>query len=371
MPYTRPTLTALRNQVTQDIAAALPGADALLRFSNLNITGIAQANLANLHYGYLDWIALQATPFSATNEFLEGWAALKGVYRKGATAASGSVTFSGANAVLIPAGSRLVRGDGVTCTTLADATVGAGAVTVVATIAADPTGQGGAFGNTAVGVTMTLSQAIAGVQATGAVSAAFTGGVDVERDEALRSRMLAAYQNTPQGGARTDYEGWAKGVSGVTRAWCSPNSFGAGTVVVYVMLDASEAAFNGFPQGANGVAAGESRATAATGDQLVVANAILPLQPVTALVYVVAPTAAPVNFTISGIPAGRRSAVQTAIADVFLRTAAAIGGSTPIAFIWTAIATVSGVSDFVISMPSVDIINAAGTLPTVGNLTYT
>ena len=37
MPYSRPTLTQLRNQAAQDLAAALPGTDALLRFANLKL----------------------------------------------------------------------------------------------------------------------------------------------------------------------------------------------------------------------------------------------------------------------------------------------------------------------------------------------
>jgi len=370
MPYTRPSLSDLRTQVAQDIASALPGSDSLLRFSSLNITGVAQANLANLHYGYLDWIAKQAVPFTATDEYLEGWAALKGVYRKPATSASGSVTFVATNGVTIPAGSSVVRGDGTTGTTLSDATAASNAVTVNVKIDADSTGLTGAFGDTALAVVMTLSQAIAGVQANGVVSAAFTGGADIETDDDLMSRMLLAYQNTPQGGCSTDYTEWALTTPGVTRAWCSPNSYGAGTVVVYVMLDESEAAYNGFPQGSNGVATGESRATAATGDQLAVANVIYPLQPVTALVYVVAPVPAPINFTISGIAAAKQSTVKAAIADVFLRNGDATGGSTPIAYVWSAIAAVSGVTDFVISTPSADIVNTAGTLPTVGTITY-
>jgi uncharacterized phage protein gp47/JayE len=370
MPYTRPTLTDLRNQVAQDISAALPGSDPLLRFSNLKISGDAQANLANLHYGYLDWIALQSNPFTATDEFLEGWAALKGVYRKGAASAAGSITFYGTNGTVIPAGSGVVRGDGVTGKTNADATVVSGTAIVSATIDPDPTGLTGAFGNAAIGVAMTLSQSLSGVRANGVVSTAFTGGADIETDDSLRSRMLAAYQNTPQGGDKADYEGWVKGIPGVTRAWCSPNSFGAGTVVLYFMLDGSNAAYNGFPQGSNGVATGEPRAAAATGDQLTVTNAVLPLQPVTALVYGVAPIPLPVNFTISGIPAGKRSAVQAAIADVFFRNGSPLGGSIPIAFVWSAIASVSGISDFIITTPATDIANAAGTLPTVGALTY-
>lgn len=370
MPYERPTLTDLRNQVAQDIAASLPASDPLLRFSNLAITGVAQANLANLHYGYLDWIALQANPFTATDEALEGWAALKRVYRKPASAATGTVTFSGVNGTAIPAGSRVVRGDGMTGLTLADGVVAGGVVAVNVRMDADPSGVSGAVGNAAPGASMTLSQAIAGVQSGGVIGVAFTGGADVESSDELRNRMLIAYQREPQGGSIVDYVEWALSVPGVTRAWCLPNAAGVGTVSVHVMLDVSNAAYDGFPQGGNGVAAGEPRAAPATGDQLTVANVILPLQPVTALVYVMAPTAHPVDFSISGIPVARRTAATEAIADVFFRDGSAAGGSIPIAYVWSAIASVSGVSDFVIASPSIDISHAAGTLPTVGSVAF-
>jgi uncharacterized phage protein gp47/JayE len=126
MPFARPSLTDLRAQVAQDIASAVPGSDPLLRFSNLKITGDAQAALANLHYGYLDWIAKNAVPFTATGEFLEGWAGLIGITRKPATSASGSITFSGTTGTVIPAGVKVVRGDGVTFTSGAGATIGGG-----------------------------------------------------------------------------------------------------------------------------------------------------------------------------------------------------------------------------------------------------
>src|SRR5260363_178601 len=74
----------------------------------------AQAALAHLHYGYLDWIARQGVPFTAEDEYLEGWAALKGVYRKPAQAAAGRVTFTGAPGAVIPKGAPLVRSDGMT-----------------------------------------------------------------------------------------------------------------------------------------------------------------------------------------------------------------------------------------------------------------
>lgn len=372
MPFDRPTLTDLRGQVAQDIASALPGADALLRFANLKITGDAQAGLAHLQYGYIDWIAKQSNPFTATGEYLEAWAAVKDVYRKPAAQATGAVTFSGTNGKLIPAGTQLVRGDGVTFTTTADATVSSGSAVVQAKADADPTGLTGAFGNTDAGSTMTLGAAIDGVQSNGTVTTAFTGGADVETDDDLRARMLEAYQNPPQGGAQSDYVTWALEVSGVTRAWCTPNGYGAGTVVVYIMLDVSEAAHNGFPQGTDGVATNETRATAATGDQLTVANYIYSIRPATALVYVVAPIANTINFTISGLSTASQTtkdAISSAISSVFLRLGEP-GGTIDLSDIESEIAAISGTEGFVITSPSANITNTAGQLPILGTITY-
>lgn len=379
MPYARPTLSDLRNQVAQDIAAGLVGSDPLLRFSSLNITGTAQANLANLHYGYLDWISLQAVPFTSTGEFLEGWAALKNVFRKPATQAGsvvpGKITFNGVPGTDIPLGTPLTRGDGVGYTSTADAVVAGGGTAVVSAIAnADPTGLTGAFGNCPVNTLMTLGQAIVGVQSNGTVTTAFTGGADIEKDDSLLSRMLQAYQNVPQGGATNDYVTWALKVNGITRAWCNGNGFGAGTVVLYVMLDQTEAAHNGFPQGVNGVAAAEARpATVATGDQLVVANYIFPLQPVTALVYVCAPIAAAQNFTISGIAGAStatKAAIAAAIAGVFVQYGTALGGTVDLSYIESAVAAISGTAGFVLTVPTGNITTAVGYLPTVGTINY-
>lgn len=370
MPFLRPTLTDLRTQVAQDIASSLPGSDALLRNSNLNIMGTAQAGLANLHYGYLDWIAKQAVPFTATDEFLEGWAGLIGVVRIAARSASGSVIFNGTTGSIIPAGAKLARGDGAIFSVQSAAAVVGTTATVIATADADPAGALGAFGNTALNALMTLGQAIAGVQSNGAVTVAFVGGADLETNSALRTRMLYAYQNQPQGGSQTDYVRWALQVPGVTRAWCVANAFGAGTVTIYPMFDIARSAQNGLPQGSNGVAAAENRASPAAGDQLIVANYLLALQPVTALVYIVAPTANPIAFSISGIPAASRAAIAGAIASVFSIDGTP-GGSIPLAHVWSSIATVSGINDFVIMSPIADIANGPGQLPTVGTITYT
>ncbi|HDR9036129.1 TPA: baseplate J/gp47 family protein [Burkholderia vietnamiensis] len=369
MPFSRPTLSDLKAQVAADVQANLQGVSALLRNSVLRVITVVQAGLAYLHYGYLDWIAKQAVPWTATDEYIVGWGALKSVYQKSATEASGTATFQGSAGKTISAGETVVRGDGRTYTVQTSATVGSGGTVTVSVLDSQP----GAAGNCDAGTVLSLGTAIPGIQSSGVAAIDFTGGADVERDDAFRARVIAAFQASPQGGDQNDYILWATAIPGVSRAWCLPNGFGPGTVVVYFMMDEAEAAHSGFPQGTNGVASSETRTVAkATGDQLTVANAIYQLQPVTALVYSCAPLANPVNFSISGLStasSATKSAVNAAIADVFLRKGAP-GGTVDISDINSGIDAVPGTSGFVITAPTGNIVSAAGYLPTVGTVTF-
>ena len=383
MPFARPTLTTLQNNVASDIAAALsvlqsspvsgltapPSAGTLLRFSNLSVTGRAQAGLSNLHYGYLDWIAKQAVPFTCTDEFLEGWAALKGVYRNPAVSASGSLTFVGQVGTPLPIGTAVVRSDGVGFTTTsAGVVLAAGTVTVTATANVDTTGLTGAFGNTVLGTLMTLSKSISGIQSNGSVSSAFAGGADLESNDSLRSRMLATYQAPPQGGAQSDYVTLAMQAPGVTRAWCSPNGFGVGTVVMYLMMDVTRSAFSGFPQGLSGAATAETRSAPATGDLLTVANFMYTSQPAVGLLYAVAPAPQACNFSIQGLAAALQPAATAAISGV-LQAQGSPGGTVPFGSVWAAVASAAAGSYFALT-PSTDVVCATGHLPVLGTVTY-
>lgn len=381
MPYLRPTLSELKAQVAADIQSGLPGTDPLLRFSSFGVIGRALAGLAQLQYGYTDYIAKQSNPFTATDEFLEAWAALKGIYREPATQAGastpGQIQFAGTSGT-IPAGTSISRSDGVGYTTTSEGTVTNGIVTVGAVANADPAGLTGAFGNCAVGTVMTLGVSIAGISSSGTVTVAFTGGADIELDDSLRARMLFAYQNPAQGGSESDYVGWARAVAGVTRAWCNPVGFGPGTVVVYTMFDQAEAGNGGFPVGSNGVATGEKRGIPATGDQLAVANWIFPLRPVTALVYSCGPIPTEVNFTITGsanFTDAQKTAIEAAISGIFVLYGSPVGsgnqnGIIDLSYINSAIAAITGTQGFVITSPIANIVGTTGQLPVLGNINW-
>lgn len=387
MPFSRPTLTDLRKQVASEIASAVSGSDPLLRYSNLNITGTAQAGLAHLHYGYLDWIAKQAVPWTSTDEYLVGWGALKNTTQKDATFASGSVIYTGVAGYELDSGTSIVLGDGTTYTTTSSGIVGAnGTVTVSAT--AD---VAGAAGNCASGVVMTLGTAVTGIQSGGVAATAFTGGADQETEDAFQARVIAAYKASPQGGAKADYVTWATAVSGVTRAWTLPNGFGAGTVVVYVMFDVANATNDGFPQGSNGISGndvlpnGNPRGTVAAGDQLTVANAVYVEQPVTALVYICSPLPNTLAFTISGLSSANsttRAAVEAAVSEVLVTYGDPIAGTVDLSYIESAISSVSGSSGFVITSivgtqgetvtnyTDQNITSLTGYLPVLGGVTF-
>jgi uncharacterized phage protein gp47/JayE len=378
MPFSRPALTDLRRQTANDINAALPGVDALLRFSNLGIIGEVQAELADGIYGYLDYIALQSNPFTSTGEYLEGWAALKGVTRKAASGAIGTVTFTGTNGKTIPAGSNLTRTDGAAYTTVADVTIAAGTATaqIVATV-------GGSAGNALAGTTLFLGVGISGVSGTALAATDLAGGAEIEPDYELRGRMLAVYAKPPQGGSISDYGEWALEVPGVTRCWVKPNAMGPGSIVLLFMMDAAEAAHGGFPQGTNGCATYETRDTPATGDQLALANYLFFKQPPTALIYAVSPIPNALGFTIAGIAsanAATRSAIQGAIAAALQRDAIP-GGVTNVSAVEGAIAAVAGSAGFVITAitasagavspgASGNITSNAGALPVFGSATF-
>lgn len=379
MTFVRPTLEELRRQTQTDLQSALPGADALLRYSNLAILANILAGLSAGHYGYLDYIARQATPFTSTGEMLEGWAGLKGVTRKPATPATGTVTFTGTVGTTIPVGTSVLRGDGYAFTTTAEATVqatGRAAAPIAAIVA-------GAAGNSGAGTAFSLASGVAGIAAAGAAPAAITGGGQVETDDSLRSRMLLAYASPPQGGSASDYRQWALAVPGVTRAWVQAGGMGPSTIVLYFMMDEAQAGRGGYPAGTNGVAAAEPRDGAATGDQLTVANAIFLKQPVTPIVYAVAPRANTLSFTIagmSGASATLKAAVAAAITAALLGSAIP-GGVTNISAIEAAIAAVNGSAGFVITNIAAsagavtpgnagNITSNAGCLPALGGITW-
>lgn len=353
MPFARPTLTELRERVVTDIASRLPGmSTSLLRRSLAGILANAEAGAVHSLYGYLDFIARQALPDTAEEEYLLRWAAIwlpEG--RKEATYANGinAVRVTGTTGLPMPAGTLLVRSDGLQYYTLNDlVSTGSDLVTVAASLP-------GSTYNTAAGVQLQLLVPVTGFDSAAIVVApGITGGVDQESIEALRARVIARIQQPPQGGSKSDYETWALEVPGVTRAWVYPLELGPGTVTVRI---ANDDITTGYIPSAAVVAAAQAYIKAKA--------------PVTAEVYVLAPVSQTVPMTISISPdtTATRAAVVAELQDLFFRTAAP-GGTIPISKIREAVSVASGVNDSRIDSPTTDQTSITGNLLNLGTITW-
>lgn len=376
MPYQRPVLSDLISQANADVIAS---AGDLLPIDVLTLLATDQAGLTNLHFGHIDRVSLECTPWSAIDA-LEAWAALRKVLRIAATEASLLAIFTGPNGTPILAGGTVTRQDGEAYSITTGGTIASGSVSITIT---DNTS--GSQGNCAVGTPLTLGAAPLGVNAAGVAGTSVSVGTDAETDDALRTRMLQIYAAPAQGGSQSDYVEWAMAVPGVTRAWVTPLGGGDGTVYVYTMLDVIEAAFGGIPQGADGVATLETRDTAATGDQLAVANAIFPLRPVTALVYSKAPVAYPVAFRIIDVlpsTADMQAAITAALAAAFQRSAAPSGTAWPVTVpgspngklymsaFTAALDAVAGLQRYTLVTPNTAVTAPTGDIPTLGTITW-
>ncbi|HEL7978413.1 TPA: baseplate J/gp47 family protein [Escherichia coli] len=382
MPFERPVLSELREKSRSYVTGQLDEAGTLLRFSTLGILADVTAGMAHLHYGYLDWIALQCTPATATGEYLAAWGALKGIIRKAAVAATcDEVQFTGTPGSTVSAGAVLNRADGYQYTLDAAVNIdsdgsGSGSITAVLPDPTDDSSGGGDDGNAGAGTTLTPDVTWSGIDSTVTMISAASGGSDIEEEETYRQRVLYAYQNPPQGGASADYVQWALEVSGVTRAWCVSRALGPGTVGIYIMTDDdSEDNSAGFPDGTDGVASDEDWTfRKATGVQLTVADYVRKYQPVTAVVYVMSPVARRIDFDIQGLSdatASLKASVESAISEVLYSVDALDGsGVINLSDLYYAIADVEGTDGFILVSPDSNITLSQGELPVTGSITW-
>jgi uncharacterized phage protein gp47/JayE len=350
MTFPRPTLGTLRDLARSEVAARLPGADPALRRSVVMVLAEAMAGLAHHQYGYLDFIARQVIPDTAGGEYLDRWCRMFGLQRKPATAAGGSVTFTGTDGTPIALGTRLTRGDGVTYATTQAGTIAAGTATIAA--AAEAAGEGG---NVVAGAALTLMTAIPGLLGTVTVAAGgLTGGGGEEADAPLRERLRSRMGTPPAGGAAHDYVAWALAVPGVTRAWVFPLARGAGTVDVAFVMD------------------GRVNIIPTAGDVADVQAAVDAQRPVTADVLVYAPVAAPLAITITGLTpdnAAIRAAVEAELAAAIRRDSAP-GGTIRRSRLIEAISRAAGESHHTLTIPAADVTHAVGQIPVLGTVTY-
>jgi uncharacterized phage protein gp47/JayE len=232
MPWDRPTLQQLYQRISKDFSGRLLDGGTPLTRSVLAVMSKVWAGACHLMHGMLAWLFVQVFADTAEGPYLERWARIWGIFRKGAASAVGQVVFSGQETV--PDGTLIQhQATSVVYIVEGDADPVDGVITARVKAALP-----GVDGNRQAGDALTLVVPLAGVVADGVtLPEGITGGVDAEDDEGLRRRFLDRLRQPPRGGSKHDYEAWACEVPGVTRAWCYPMGDGIGTVSLTFATD--------------------------------------------------------------------------------------------------------------------------------------
>ena len=182
-----------------------------------------------------EFIRRQIFPSTAVGEYLDRHAAQRGITRKEAVRAAGTVRFypeqESHGSITIPAGTQVCTGTGMKrFTTDSDAVLSSSASSVQAAVtAAEP----GADYNALSGAVNVIVTPVLGIGSVSNTSA-FTGGADAESDDELRARVIDSYANITNGANAAYYKRIASSVDGVYSTSVVSRGRGNGTVDVYI-----------------------------------------------------------------------------------------------------------------------------------------
>lgn len=225
MAYSSPSLESILGGILRDIRNLQSEADIGTDSDNYVRSAAVSAAIEGL-YQKIGWVYRQIFPDTADEEEVVHAAAIRGVLRKAAVAATGIVELKGVSGVELLVGSTLkhvVSGEQFTATSSATIDTDGKASVIVQ---AQTTGSAL---NHLSGELIITSPPL-GMDSAASFVGETVGGVDQEKVESLLARLLEIIQKPPAGGADYDYARWAKEVDGVTDVLVLPKRRGAGTV---------------------------------------------------------------------------------------------------------------------------------------------
>lgn len=230
MPFQTPTFDEIRDRYLLSIRNLLPDANTGPD-SDHYVRASAIAAIAEQAHAHIIWAFRQGFADLADADYVERMANLRGITRKPASTASGTVRVAGSATTVIPAGTGLAT-LAASYVTTEEATIGGGGTV---DIPAQATAAGSAA-NVSSPTPATLSAPPAGAETAQVLN--ITAGADVEKDDALLERLLFEQREAAQGGNASDYRIWALEVPGVRKAYVFPLRRGLGTVDVVPMPEA-------------------------------------------------------------------------------------------------------------------------------------
>jgi len=346
-----PPLRQLIADAETDIEAELPGRNARLRRSNLNVLARVKAGFAHGMFGYIREFLRQCLPW-CKGFLLRQWAEIWGIYQNAATPASGFVIFGGLNDSFIAADTRLQADDDREYTTVTDARISNLSVVVqVEAVVA------GLAGNLAAGTTLKLVNTVDGVNGSAVVGAdGLRNGTDDETIANLYARFLQRVQSPAHGGNDDDYKNWAREVPGVTRVWVYGGLDGLDTVQVFFVRDDDPAGI--IP---------DAQAVATVAAYIKASNR----KPVQASVGIYAPLPKTIDFHIKAVPntPAVRAAISAELNDLISREGD-LGGTLLLTHINESISLAAGETDHILYTPDASVVCLPNQIHAMGVITW-
>lgn len=305
-------------------------------------------------YVQADWTRRQCFPQSAQGEQLDGHAQLRGLSRRQAAKATGTVRFyidgERTFATQVPQGTVCMTADGVRFVTTQGGSVDAGDTQLDLSVeAVEP----GASGNVPAGSVVFLAVPPVGVTACANLEA-FSNGQDTESDEALRERVMETFRRLANGANKVFYEQQAMSFDGVAAVTVLPRSRGVGTVDVVI------AAQGGVPD--------ETLVQA-------VQDYFDEVREIAVDVKVTAPTVQSVDVAVTlAVKEGwDHDSVAQAVEDALQGwfTGQRLGQSVLRAQLTALLFQIDGVANCAVTQPAADVAVDSVTLPQLGQLTVT
>jgi len=352
MAFELPTNQEIIDRTEGDMLSRVPDPK-ILDPALVEITPAVTAGASIELHAYLGYVAKQGNPKTSSDENFLLWLQTYEDGLKAATFATGTIEFTGVDTTPVPIGTLVSHVNGQEYETLSAGIIAGGILQV--NIRAVLAGKDGNILLTDPSPFVTLVTPIIGVDNDANLITSIAGGTDQETIPEAKIRLFDRLEDPPQGGAGTDYRGWALDVAGVTRAFDFPNLWSRGTVGVAILDD------NLDPPLPSQVIVDNVQAYI-DGDGI---------RPRTDFVIVYSPFGLATDFNISltvDTPE-RRAAVEAALRDLYLIEAKP-ASIIRISKINEIISVATDGTGFILNSPVVDQIASAGQLQTIGIFTW-
>ena len=224
------TILEIKNRVYNDFVTSFKNAITPLKKSIFEVFSYTLASTTNLLYIYLDRV--QADSFLTTctkQRVLNYFAPLKNISRKNATTSSGMVKFTGVDGSVVPINTIIIYNE-FQFITMASGTITSGFVDILCNSV-----KQGTLCNTLENINLVLATPIVGVDNEVSSVSGFTGAIDQETIESLRTRVKQKFASPTNIDNKNFYKSLAMELPNVKAAFVSSTKSGAGTAGITIL----------------------------------------------------------------------------------------------------------------------------------------